>query len=65
MTKIKKLEKVVDDFEKQSEKLREECSFARKHNFHLEAQMLHEKQRLIEDICRVIRLKVLEELIDI
>ena len=65
MTKIKKLEIVIKDWEDKATDLFKESVFARNHNFLIEAQMINQKRELIEEICRSIRLKVIEELITV
>lgn len=63
MTQIKKLEIVVKEFEDKAENFRKESIFCRERNFKVEAQILNDKRELIEDMCRSIRLKVIEQLI--
>lgn len=65
MNQIKKLEIVVKEWEDKASDLFKESTFARNHNFLIEAQMINQKRELIEEICRSIRLKVIEELIKI
>jgi hypothetical protein len=65
MTQLEKLEKLVKEWEQKAEDLSKESSFARNHNFFIEAQMINQKRELIEEICRSIRLKVIEELISV
>ncbi len=65
MTKIKKLEVVVKEWERKSEDLLKESVFAREHNFFMEAQVLNQKRELVDEMCRSIRLKVIEELIPV
>jgi len=64
MTQIKKLEKVIGEWDDKSNRLKQESSFARKHNFSVEATILYDKAQIIEEICREIRLKVIEQLIN-
>ena len=63
MTKIKKLEIVIKEWEDKATDLFKESVFARNHNFLIEAQMINQTRELIDEICRSIRLKVIEELI--
>ena len=63
MTQIKKLEVVVKEWEAKAEHFRNESIFCRERNFKVEAQILNDKRELIEEMCRSIRLKVIEELI--
>lgn len=63
--KIKKLERVIKEWEQKGEDLFKESNIARKHNYSLEATLLYEKYQLINDFCRDMRLKVIEELISI
>jgi hypothetical protein len=65
MTKKDKLQKVIEQWERKAQSLADESSFARKHNFTIEAQVLYDKKQLLEDICRDIRLKVIEELLQV
>lgn len=65
MTQIEKLEVVVSELEMKVEKLKEESTFARKHNFNVEATILYDKAMLLEDSIRHIRLKVIEQLIPV
>jgi hypothetical protein len=64
MTQIEKLSKVLESIEKDAIKLFDESSFARKHNFTIEAQILHDKYQLLDKVVRDIRLKVIEQLIE-
>lgn len=64
MNQIEKLKKVLEDIEKEAMTLFEESSFARKHNFTIEAQILYDKYQLLDRVQRDIKLKVVEELID-
>jgi dsDNA-specific endonuclease/ATPase MutS2 len=61
--KIEKLERVIKQWEGVGEDLSKECSIARKHNYLLEATLLDEKSRLVQEFCMKTRLKVIEELI--
>jgi hypothetical protein len=63
MTQIEKLEKIVKEWEDKAAKMGEESSFCRNRNFNIEAQILYDKKRLVDDFCMDIRLKVIEELI--
>ena len=63
MTQMGKLSKVLDDIEKDAMKLFDESTFARKHNFVIEAQILYEKYQILDKVQRDIRLKVVEELL--
>ena len=63
MEQIEKLKIVVKEWEDKAQDLFKESTFARNHNFLIEAQMINQKRELIEQICRSIRLKVIEELI--
>ena len=65
MTKIEKLEIVIKEWEVKASDLFKESSFARNHNFNIEAQMINQKRELLEEVCRSIRLKVIEELVKI
>lgn len=65
MTKMQKLEIVIKEWEQKAASLSEEARFARNHNFTIEAQIIYDKKQLIEDMCRSIRLKVIEELITV
>lgn len=64
MTKIEKLKIVIKEWENKSMDLFKESEFASNHNFYIEAQILNQKRQIIDEICRSIRLKVIEELID-
>ena len=65
MTQIEKLNVVIKEWEQKGEDLFKESSIARKHNYNLEAQLLDEKYKLIRDLCMEVRLKVIEELIQL
>lgn len=65
MNQIEKLEIVIKEWESKAENLSKESSFCRDHNFLLESQMLHQKSQLIDQMCRSIRLKVIEELVSL
>lgn len=62
---MKKLEIVIKEFEKKAESFRNQSIYCRDCNFKIESQILNDKRELIEDMCRVIRLKVIKQLIEI
>lgn len=64
-TKIDKLNKVIAEWDKKAEDLFKESAVARKHNYPLEALRLDGEYRLIRDILMDLRMKVVEELIEI
>jgi len=65
MTQVEKLEIVIKEWEDKATDLFKESVFARNHNFLIEAQMINQKRELIEEVCRSIRLKVIEQLISV
>lgn len=65
MTKIKKLEILVGQWEKKIEEIRLESQFARKHKFDIQAQILYDKVVALEEFVRDVRMKVIEEMIDV
>ena len=65
MNQITKLEVVIKEWESKAEDLRKGSVFCGEHKFYIEAQILHDKRLLIDEMCRSIRLKVIEQLIKI
>ena len=65
MTQVEKLEIVIKEWEDKATALFKASVFARNHNFLIEAQMINQKRELIEEVCRSIRLKVIEQLISV
>ncbi|WP_343643170.1 hypothetical protein [Chryseobacterium sp.] len=64
-TKIDKLNKVIAEWENKAEGFFKESAIARKHNYPLEALNLDEKYRLVRDMLMDLKMKVVEELIEI
>lgn len=63
--KIEKLKKVLKQLNEKSMKFWNESTFCRDRNFNIEAQILHEKHMLMEDCIREIKMKVIDETIEI
>lgn len=60
MTHKGKIAAVVKSWQDRADKLKEQSAFCREHKFDTEAKILWDKAELIEQVCRDIRLKVIE-----
>jgi len=65
MNQIEKLNAVLKVWEQKATDVLKESDIARKHNYELEAISLYTQFQLIQKICMDIKLKVIDELIDI
>lgn len=65
MEKIEKLKIVLEQLDKKSMEIFKESNFCRKRNFNLEAGVLYEKYQIYYKIIQEIRMKVVDEQIDV
>jgi len=65
MTKLEKLEKVLKEQEDKNEKTFDKASWCREHKFQIQADVLMKEYDAIRQIHREIRMKVIEEILDV
>lgn len=65
MTQIDKLKIVLKEQEEKNEELFKQSSWCRQHNFKIQADILFDKYQSINDVLRHIRMKVVDEILDV
>ena len=65
MTQIEKLKIVLKQQEAENEEVFKQSVWCRKHNFEIQAQVLYEQHQAVDQALRAIRMKVVEEILDV
>ncbi len=65
MDKLKKLEIVLKQEEDKNEKVFEQSDWCRKHKFEIQADVLYKEYKAVGNVLRSIRMKVVEEILDV
>jgi len=65
MTKLEKLEIVLKQQEAENKEVFKQSAWCRKHNFEIQAQVLYEQYQAVNQTLRAIRMKVVEEILDV
>jgi len=65
MTKLEKLEIVLKQLETENEEVFKQSTWCRKHNFEIQAQVLYEQYQAVNKVLRHIRMKVVEEILNV
>jgi len=60
-----KLKIILEQLNEKSMKFWNESNFCRDRNFNIEAQILHDKHRLMDDVIREIKMKIIDETIEV